>query len=114
MAQEDMDMAQEDIETRDYVKEKSNRIFASAVFGRLRIVVASWEAEERGKGKVLQSALIGLLAVLALAMLVGYLAAGFAVDVLLLGFLLWTGYFIWLIRRHLGAKNSGSDPELNR
>lgn len=100
-------MTDEDAEARAYVQAKSARMLSRAIYLKLKAVVSSWEREERGKARVASGALLGLLALAAVAMGFGVWRAEYAVVSLLAGFAIWVCFVFWLMRLHLGRERRG-------
>lgn len=87
---------------RAEVADRSRRIASFAIFHRLKAIVDLWEREERGKARVAVGAFTGLVVLGVATARVALWQPAYWGEVLLLGFVVWVGTVLLLMRKHLG------------
>jgi hypothetical protein len=93
-----------DNQIREYVATNFEHLQSSGVFRRLKALVDSWHAEERGKANVAVRAFLGFVALLAFIVVMAVLFEGVAAGgvatsrALFIGFFsaVFTGCLVWI------------------
>ena len=101
-------MSQENDDAGAIVERQSKHMLSFAIYRKLKVVVDSWEREERGKAKVVAAALVGLVLWFALVVASAFFLPVYSVLILIAGFLVWIGFVAVLIRKHLGMPGSSA------
>jgi len=82
-----------DNQIREYVATNFEHLQSSGVFRRLKALVDSWHAEERGKANVAVRAFLGFVALLAFIFVMAILFKGIAAGGVVASRVLFIGFF---------------------
>lgn len=91
-------------ELREYVARKSARMYAGAIYRRLKAMVDGWREEERAKAGVAVESIVWFLLVMSAALVLGRMAGIGALGTLAAGFIVWFGIVLAVMAEQFSRK----------